>query len=248
MRQFILSAASCLALACLGPALAVPRAWAQTAVPPQTPVDQTSAPPAKPAAPAKPQVGTAKPAATPAKPPPPAPPPPVSSVVVPAAPPPPPVLPPPIEVPVRPASPPAPPAIASDAPGSFSKIPSGLRITFGAGRADLNPDTAGALRTLAHTAQPGTDTAFNVAAFAAGTPDDPSTARRLSLARALAARAVLIGEGVASVRIYVKALGVASPAVAGAAPDRADVTIIVRPASSAASAPAAPPPPPKAAP
>jgi hypothetical protein len=38
-------------------------------------------------------------------------------------------------------------------------------------------------------------------------PEDPSTARRLSLGRALAARAVLINEGIPSTRIYPRALG-----------------------------------------
>ena len=63
-------------------------------------------------------------------------------------------------------------------------------------------------------------------AWSAGTPDDPSTPRRLSLARALAVRAVLISEGVASPRIYVRALG----ADGGDPPDRAEITRAAAPA------------------
>ena len=56
---------------------------------------------------------------------------------------------------------------------------------------------------------PGDSTSFNVVAYAAGTPDDPSTARRLSLSRALAVRSALMADGVGSARIYVRALGAA---------------------------------------
>ena len=156
-------------------------------------------------------------------------------VTVPAVPPPAPVLPPPIVVPTRPAPPPPPAPVAADAPGAFSKIPAGLRVTFGTDRADLNPDTLAALRTLAHAASPGFDTSFSVTAYAAGSPDDPSSARRLSLSRALTVRSVLINEGVPSMRIYVRALGASAPTIADGPPDRADVTI-------ANGAPAAPAP------
>ena len=68
-------------------------------------------------------------------------------------------------------------------------------------------------------------------ATAAGSADDPSTPRRLSLSRALAARAVLITEGIASTRIYVRALGASGPP--DGPPDRVDVS---------AGLPGAPPP------
>jgi outer membrane protein OmpA-like peptidoglycan-associated protein len=64
-----------------------------------------------------------------------------------------------------------------------------------------------------------------VSAFAAGTPEDPSTARRVALSRALAVRSVLIAEGVPSARIYVKALGASSPTAAEGPADRVDVTV-----------------------
>lgn len=147
---------------------------------------------------------------------------------MPAVPPPPPVLPPPIEVPFRPVEPPSSAPVATDAPGGFEKIPGGLRITFGNGRADLNPNTLAALKTLAHTATPGSNTVFNVTGYAAGAPDDPSTPRRLSLSRAVAVRGVLMGEGVASTQIYVKALGAALPAQEMPA-DRVDITSAIGP-------------------
>jgi outer membrane protein OmpA-like peptidoglycan-associated protein len=144
---------------------------------------------------------------------------------VPLAPPPAPVLPPPIVVPTRPLPPPPPAPVSTDAPGAVSKLPSGLRVTFGADHADLNPDTLAAVRALAHAAPPGVDTSFSVTAYAAGTPDDPSTARRLSLSRALVVRSVLMNEGIASVRIYVKALGAAAPSIADGPPDRVDIAM-----------------------
>ena len=183
-------------------------------------------PPAKPA-PARP--APAKPAPHPAAPVPPAPPP----VRVPPAPPPLPVLPPPVVVPTRPPAPPPPIPIAADAPGLVEQIPDGQRITFGDGRADLNPATESALRTLAHAAP--ADASFTIAAFAPDIPDDPSTPRRLSLSRALAVRSVLIAEGIASERIYVKALG-GGPGIAAGPVNRADVT-------TAATSPQAKPPP-----
>src|ERR1019366_6816770 len=118
-----------------------------------------------------------------------------------------PVIPPAVGGPVRPAPPPMPAAVVANAPGSATAIPDGLRVTFGTDRTDLNPATDSALRALVHDAAttPGASTTFTVTAFAAGTPEDPSTPRRLSLARALAVRSVLINEGIASIRIYVKA-------------------------------------------
>jgi outer membrane protein OmpA-like peptidoglycan-associated protein len=143
-------------------------------------------------------------------------------VRVPLTAPPPPVLPPPLVVPTRPPAPPSPAPVAPDAPGTVEQIRSGERITFGDGRADLNPTTEAALRTLARGAPAGAD--FSVSAFAPGTPEDPSTPRRLSLSRAVTVRSVLIAEGIPSIRIYVKALG-AGPGLSDGPADRVDVTV-----------------------
>ena len=60
-------------------------------------------------------------------------------------------------------------------------------------------------------------------AYAAGTPEDPSTARRLSLSRALAVRSALMADGVTSSRIYVRALGATG---GDEAPDRVDLAVM----------------------
>ena len=149
---------------------------------------------------------------------PPAPPP---VAVAPAPPPAAALAPPPPMPPARPVPAPVVP-LADDAAGEASPIPGGLRVTFGAGRAELNPATAEAIRTLGKTIAADPNESVNVFAYAAGSPDDPSTPRRVSLSRALAARAVLLGEGIASTRIYPRALG--STASQGPA-DRVDLLL-----------------------
>ncbi|MCX7385014.1 MAG: hypothetical protein NT133_27155 [Alphaproteobacteria bacterium] len=72
------------------------------------------------------------------------------------------------------------------------------------------------------------NTIFNVTALAAGTADDPSAARRVSLGRGLAVRSLLITEGIASTRIYVRALGNNPEATGNDPADRADI-VVVRP-------------------
>jgi outer membrane protein OmpA-like peptidoglycan-associated protein len=111
--------------------------------------------------------------------------------------------------------------VSPDALGNASRITGGVRVTFGPGAADLNPTTEAALRSTARTIGADPASTFNVYAYAAGTAEDPSTPRRLSLSRALAARAVLMSEGIASTRIYVRALG-ATPS--DGPNDRVDVT------------------------
>lgn len=127
-------------------------------------------------------------------------------------------LPPAVAVPL--AHPPPPPVIplADDAPGTVTPLPTGLRITFGADRADISPATAAALTDFA-TAQLPQTASINIFAYATGSAEDPSTPRRLSLQRALTARAVLLKAGIPSPRIYPRALG----PVGGDEPDRVDV-------------------------
>ncbi|MBV9785657.1 MAG: hypothetical protein JO264_17765 [Acidisphaera sp.] len=144
------------------------------------------------------------------------------------------------QAPPHPTTPPPLPTVTADAPGDVAKITSGIRVTFGAERADLNPTTEGALRVLAHTATENPSVVFNVLAYAPGKPDDASTPRRLSLSRALAARSVLIHEGIPSTRIYVRALG--ANGIGDAPPDRVDVSIASNDApANPAAAPAASP-------
>ena len=130
---------------------------------------------------------------------------------------------PPVMAPVqtRPPAPPPPVPMQPDAVGEASPIQGGVRITFGDGSSNLNPATEAALRKLAQTVKADPNADLNVYAYAAGVPDDPSTPRRLSLSRALAVRAVLIGEGIESTRIYPRALG-ATPS--DGPPNHVDVT------------------------
>jgi outer membrane protein OmpA-like peptidoglycan-associated protein len=139
---------------------------------------------------------------------------------------------PPLEAPppARPVPAPSIPLVP-DAVGEASKIPGGVRITFGPGKADLNPATEAAIRALGRSIAADPNAAVNVFAYAAGTADDPSTPRRVSLSRALAARAVLMSEGIVSTRIYPRALG---NTPSDGPPDRVDV--------QQPGAPPAPPP------
>jgi outer membrane protein OmpA-like peptidoglycan-associated protein len=147
------------------------------------------------------------------------------------------IPPPAVLVPTRPAPPPPPIPVVADAPGVASPIADGTRVTFGPDRSDLNPATVNALRGVAQEAKANPTVPVNVAAYAAGTPEDPSAPRRMSLSRALAARAVLINEGLASTRIYVRALGTNDPS--GGPSDRVDVTLGPPPQSDATPAKAA---------
>lgn len=164
-----------------------------------------------------------------------------SALVVPAVPPAPPDLPPAIVVPTRPPPMLTPPPVAADAPDTTSKTADSLRIVFGAERSDLNPASNDAIANFA-LAIAASDATFTVTAFAPG-GDDPSTPRRLSLSRALAVRSALMQAGIASVRIYVKALGAAAPQIDAGPPDRVDVVVAVPPppSSTQTATPAATP-------
>lgn len=118
--------------------------------------------------------------------------------------------------------PPAPPVTATSTTRA-SDSAAGMRLTFDAAATDLSTASMDAIRRFIGAA-PSRDTAtFNVLAYAAGKADDPSVARRLSLSRALAVRTALIAEGVASSRIFVRALG---SQAAGGPPDRVDVSLL----------------------
>jgi outer membrane protein OmpA-like peptidoglycan-associated protein len=136
----------------------------------------------------------------------------------------------------------APPAVAPVVAGAATTatpIPAGLTITFDADQSDLSAASYGAIRKLAASAPNSDTTTFNVLAFAHGDAQDPSTARRLSLSRALAIRSALMAAGVPSTRVYVRALGDAG----GKGPaDRADITVMGLdvPAATAAATPGAP--------
>jgi outer membrane protein OmpA-like peptidoglycan-associated protein len=120
-------------------------------------------------------------------------------------------------------APPPPPPIVAGAATTAAATPAGLRLTFANGQSDLSPGSADSIKHLVQTAPAGDATTFNVLAYATGDPADPSAARRLSLARAIAVRAVLMTDGVPSSRIYLRALG--SPP-GEQPPDRVDVSVL----------------------
>lgn len=122
----------------------------------------------------------------------------------------------------EPAPPPTPPVSATS---TSAAVPStgGLQVTFGSGQTDLSPASAAAIQGLVKSAPASGGASFNVVAYAAGTPEDPSTARRLSLSRALAVRSALMANGVSSSRIFVRALGAKE---GDTTPDRVDLAVL----------------------
>ncbi|WP_428390826.1 OmpA family protein [Lichenicoccus sp.] len=151
--------------------------------------------------------------------------PPVAIPPIPAAPPPPPVIKAPIiNVPLHPLPPPPPVPVVAHAVGDASAIAQhGTRITFGRDSADLNAATMQALRDFADRLKVDPGARALIDAYSHGTADDPSTPRRMALARGLAARAVLIEGGIPSTRIYVRAIG--RPPKSPAPDDRVDLTV-----------------------
>jgi len=137
-------------------------------------------------------------------------------------------------VPATPSTaPPAPPPIVANAESAATPTATGLTVTFGPDQSDLSGASDAAIQKLARSAPNSDTTSFNVLAFAHGDPQDPSTARRLSLSRALAIRGALMAAGVPSTRVYVRALG---DEPGKGPPDRVDITVMGLNASAATAA------------
>ena len=154
------------------------------------------------------------------------------AATIPAAAPPPPVFRAPvINVPLHPPPPPPPVVVVPTAVGAVSPIGGGTRISFGAGSADVNPAMVQGLHDFASRMKADPLARADLDAMSGGVPDDPSTPRRLALARGLAARAVLINDGIASTRIYVRVMDVPQAADAAAPPDRVDLLLSQVPGS-----------------
>ena len=107
-----------------------------------------------------------------------------------------------------PAAPAAPKQTAAVAPAPKSwRQGSTLRIAF-AGDSTRLPDEAKAeLEAVARTLARNSGLRLQLKAYAAGTKNTATRARRLSLSRALKVRSYLIGQGLRSTRIDVRALG-----------------------------------------
>src|SRR3984957_3837711 len=132
---------------------------------------------------------------------------------------------------------PPPPPVSDKAATNAAPTVSGLRVPFASGQSELSPESAAAIKQFASGPTTGEASSFNVLAYAPGSPDDPSTARRVSVSRAMAVRNALVADGVPSARIYVAALGAQS---GDGPPDRVDVNVEGSTDTGAASAQATP--------
>jgi len=129
--------------------------------------------------------------------------------------------------PITPQAPPAgaqppPPPVSDTAATTAAPTTAGLRLTFAPGASDLSPESDTSIKQLTAAAPPGDSTTFSVLAYAPGKADDPSTARRISLSRAMAVRSALVADGVPSARIFVRALG---EQFGDGPPDRVDLSV-----------------------
>ncbi len=131
-----------------------------------------------------------------------------------------PIAPPP---PAAGSQPPAPPPVSATAATAAAPTTSGLRLTFAPGQSDLSPESSTSIKQLTQAAPQSDETTFNVLAYAPGKADDPSTARRISLSRAMAVRSALVADGVPSARIFVRALGAQ---YGDGPPDRVDLSVM----------------------
>lgn len=154
-----------------------------------------------------------------------------------------PQLPPPVKAEAKKAEPPAPqkpeiaapkaPEVKKPAPEKAPeplKVPTppaagggkkAASVSFTKDTTDLSADAKNELIDLAEDVKRD-DASVRVIAYAKGTEDEASVARRVSLSRALAVRAFLISKGVNQLKINVQALGHKVPS---GAPDRADVMV-----------------------
>lgn len=125
-----------------------------------------------------------------------------------------------------------PPPVAPAAPQQTAALPpttlpaegQALRLLFEGSSTQLDSDAEQQLKQMA-TALASNERRIQLKAFASGTSDRPSAARRESLSRALAVRSYLIENGVRSTRIDVRALGAPSD---GGPSDRVDVILLTQ--------------------
>jgi outer membrane protein OmpA-like peptidoglycan-associated protein len=99
------------------------------------------------------------------------------------------------------------------------------QIIFAPGSAKLEGAGKATLAAIAKSLAQDPTRRVELRAYAKGTADNPSQARRLSLSRALAIRSALIAEGVKPTRIDVRALGNRVPS---GVPNRVDLSVFTR--------------------
>lgn len=115
------------------------------------------------------------------------------------------------------------PAVDLKAVGKVSTIPGGVRLTFAAGSAALNPETHQAILAFGQLLSDKQHVRAHIDAYSSGAADDPSLPRRMALARGLAARSVLMNGGTPSTRIYLRTIGVPKTPVADGGQDYIDI-------------------------
>ncbi len=108
-------------------------------------------------------------------------------------------------------------------PPEITALDSPLRLLFERDEVELPDGARDRLAPIALKLQDEPNARLQLQAFAVGSEDSASQARRVSLARALAVRSYLIERGVRSTRIDVRALG--APEDEGP-PDRVDIILI----------------------
>ncbi|WP_192499026.1 OmpA family protein [Skermanella pratensis] len=117
------------------------------------------------------------------------------------------------------ATPPAPSGPPADVPDG-----TGFRVVYSDTKAEtLSPRDTALLDGVAARLRRDEVIRLQVTAYASGTPETERDARRLSLDRALAVRSYLIGQGVRSTRIDVRALGTQAP---DGPADRVDLLLV----------------------
>lgn len=111
--------------------------------------------------------------------------------------------------------------------GASAALASGqaLRIRFAANESRLPTSAEADLKALAARMEQDSSARLQLLAYASGSAETASRARRTSLARSLAVRSFLIDQGVRSTRIDVRALGTSAD---GGPADRVDVNVIKR--------------------
>jgi outer membrane protein OmpA-like peptidoglycan-associated protein len=130
-----------------------------------------------------------------------------------------------------PALAPAPPPPPAKQTAALPRVPKGvvtqktLRLAFSGGSSRLSSAVETDLKALAKTLSANAELRLQLKAYAAGTRETVSRARRLSLSRALSVRSYLIRQGVRSTRIDVRALG---NKTGGGPADRVDIFVVRR--------------------
>jgi outer membrane protein OmpA-like peptidoglycan-associated protein len=138
---------------------------------------------------------------------------------------------------VSPPRPPTPPRAESSAPTpSAPVVPAAApallpgriaMLRFAKGQSDIPTDGRDVLTGIAARLAANPGMRLQLVAYASGgSGDDPIEARRLSLTRAVALRTYLIGQGVPSVRMDVRALG--SRGAGDGPADRVDLVVVER--------------------